>query len=250
VSRRAIRGLVALPAVGGLGALLAWGVSGLAPFGHFHGFYGQLLNAIALPQRHTTNTVTAVVFDYRGLDTMGEELILFAAVVGVVLLLRETGKPTRADIARDTVSSDALRVFGVGGAGIAILVGVWLAAFGLVTPGGGFQGGVAIASAVVVLFLTGGFRSWHRLSNERALDPVEGGGAAGYVAVGLAALISGAPFLHNLLGPGKAGTLFSGGSMSLLNWAVALEVAAANLVLYAEFLEQYVVSLVHDTGEE
>ena len=38
--------------------------------------------------------------------------------------------------------------------------------------------------------------------------------------------------------------------MSLLNWAVALEVAAANLVLYAEFLEQYVVSLVRDTGEE
>ena len=48
------------------------------------------MNTIAVPQRHTANVVTAVVFDYRGFDTMGEEFILFAAVSGVVLLLRET----------------------------------------------------------------------------------------------------------------------------------------------------------------
>jgi hypothetical protein len=29
--------------------------------------------------------------------------------------------------------------------------------------------------------------------------------------------------------------------MTLLNWAVAIEVAAANLVLYTEFLESYLV---------
>src|SRR5436305_1745217 len=82
-----------------LAALLAWGFSGLPAFGRFHGFYGQLLNAIALPQRHTTNTVTAVVFDYRGLDTMGEEFILFTAVAGVVMLLRGAGEASERDIA-------------------------------------------------------------------------------------------------------------------------------------------------------
>ena len=250
MSRRGIRGLLALPALGCFGALLAWGFSGLSPFGHFHGFYGQLLNAVALPQRRVTNTVAAVVFDYRGFDTMGEELILFAAVVGVVLLLREAGTPTEADVAQDKVRSDALRVLGVPAAAAAILVGVWLAAFGLVTPGGGFQGGVAIASGITVLFLTAGFRSWRRLASAKALDPLEGTGAATFVALGLATLIAGAPFLHNFLGPGETGTLFSGGSLSFLNWAVALEVAAANLVLYTEFLQQYIVSLVPDTGEE
>jgi multicomponent Na+:H+ antiporter subunit B len=72
------------------------------------------------------------------------------------------------------------------------------------------------------------------------VDPLEGVGAGAYVAIGLAALIAGSPFLHNLLGPGKTGTLFSGGSMSLLNWAVALEVAAANVTLYSEFLQRFV----------
>jgi multicomponent Na+:H+ antiporter subunit B len=250
VSRRSLRAVLALPALGVFGALVAWGASGLAPFGHFHGFYGQLLDAIAMPQRHTTNTVTAIVFDYRGIDTLGEELILFAAVVGVVLLLRAAGKPTQRDVAADKVGSDALHVFGVVGAGVAVLVGVWLAAFGLVTPGGGFQGGVAVASGVVVLFLTGGFRAWRRLAKEEILDPLEGLGAGAYVSLGLATLIAGVPFLHNFLAPGKTGTLFSGGSLSFLNWAVALEVAAANLVLYAEFLDQYVVSLVRDAGDE
>jgi len=36
----------------------------------------------------TNNGVTAVVFDYRGFDTLGEATILFAAVAGVVALFR------------------------------------------------------------------------------------------------------------------------------------------------------------------
>ena len=238
--RHVVRGLIALPVVAALGLLLAWGYSGLPPFGDFHGFYGQLLNAIALPQRHTTNVVTAIVFDYRGFDTMGEEFILFASVVGVVILLREDNAGMTRPAQADVVRSEALRFFGIVMLGLVVLVGLWIAAFGLVTPGGGFQGGVAIASGIVVLYLTVGYRPWHRLANEHFLDPFEGVGAGTYVSVGFAALISGAPFLHNLLGPGTPGTLFSGGSMGILNWGVAMEVAAANLVLYTEFLQRLV----------
>jgi len=179
------------------------------------------------------------VFDYRGFDTMGEEFILFASVVGVVLLLRDIRKP--AGSKDDAVQSDAIRLFGVLMVGVVVVVGLWLAAFGLVTPGGGFQGGVAIAGGIVLVFLGAGYGPWRAFGREALLDPFEGGGAASYVALGLAALIAGTPFLHNLLGNGMTGTLLSGGSMSLLNWAVAIEVAAANLVLYTEFLESYLV---------
>jgi multicomponent Na+:H+ antiporter subunit B len=226
--------------MGAFGAMLAWGFSGIPPFGDFHGFYGQLLNATAVPQRHTTNVVTSIVFDYRGFDTMGEEFILFASIVGVVLLLRDDRHPAR-DRKVDEVRSDAVRVFGVAMVGVTVLTGLWLAAYGLVTPGGGFQGGVAIAAGLVVLFLAAGYGPWQRVAHERLLDPFEGSGAAAYVAIGLAALVSGTPFLENLLGSGTSGTLLSGGSLSLLNWGVAIEVAAANLVLYTEFLESYLV---------
>jgi len=36
----------------------------------------------------SNNVVASVVFDYRGLDTLGEATVLFAAVSGIVLLFR------------------------------------------------------------------------------------------------------------------------------------------------------------------
>ncbi len=38
------------------------------------------------------NAVTSIVFDYRGFDTLGEATILFAAVAGVIILLRRLKK--------------------------------------------------------------------------------------------------------------------------------------------------------------
>jgi multicomponent Na+:H+ antiporter subunit B len=243
-SRQRLRAWIAAPVLALFAALMGWGLSGAPSFGDFHGAYGDLMNSIAVPQRHSTNVVTAIVFDYRGFDTMGEEFILFASVVGVVLLLRDMREPSADQ--DDPVASDAIRLFGVLMVGVVVVAGLWLAAFGLVTPGGGFQGGVVIAGAILLVFLTAGYRPWTRFGRERLLDPFEGGGAAAYVALGLAALIAGAPFLHNLLPLGLTGTLRSGGSMSLLNWAVAVEVAAANLVLYTEFLESYLVPHLSD----
>ena len=61
--------------------------------------------------------------------------------------------------------------------------------------------------------------------------------------VRLAALASGTPFLTNLFGRGTTGTLFSGGSIAILNWASAIAVSVAMLLLFAEFLETYIVPL-------
>ncbi len=38
------------------------------------------------------NVVTAILFDYRGLDTLGEATVLFSAVSGVVTVLRKVKK--------------------------------------------------------------------------------------------------------------------------------------------------------------
>ena len=78
-----------MPAVAGFAAMFLWGLDGLARFGNYPGPYGDIINRVALPERHLTNMATAVNFDYRGFDTLGEEYILFAAVVGLALLLRQ-----------------------------------------------------------------------------------------------------------------------------------------------------------------
>jgi multicomponent Na+:H+ antiporter subunit B len=236
VSRRT-RVSVASAALLGMAALLVWAYTGLPDFGHYRGPYGFVLNRIATPDRHMDNVVNAVTYDIRGFDTMGEEFILFSAVVGVVLLLR--GEKDEA--VEDAVRSDLVRGGGSLTIGLLFLIGLWIVAFGFITPGGGFQGGVALASAVVMLFVAVSYRSWGRVGQETVLDPIEGLGAGGFVVVGIAALASGLPFLANFWGPGIPGTLWSGGSAPLVNWAAGIEVGAAMLVLYTEFLEAHVV---------
>lgn len=42
-------------------------------------------------ERATNNVVAAVLFDYRGLDTLGETTVLFAAIIGASLLFVKRG---------------------------------------------------------------------------------------------------------------------------------------------------------------
>jgi multisubunit Na+/H+ antiporter MnhB subunit len=71
-------------------AFLVWGV--LPPimrdFGHPPSDMDDYMIDNAQEQTGSNNVVTSVVFDYRGLDTLGEATILFTAVTGVLLLLR------------------------------------------------------------------------------------------------------------------------------------------------------------------
>jgi multicomponent Na+:H+ antiporter subunit B len=242
VSRR-VRIAVLGPALGGFGALFAWAIAGLPAFGDYRGPYGFVLDRIVVPLRHTTNVVMGTTFDVRGLDTMGEEFILYAAVIGVTLLLRDEARAREAARRPEGLGNDAIRLVGVVMVGGGVLVGLWLAAFGYVTPGGGFQGGVVLAGAVLLVYLVGSHRGYSPFRDEHLLDPLEGIGAGGYVVIGIASLASGASFLTNLFGHGIAGTLESGGSIPLLNWTSAIAVTTAMLLLFAEFLETYVFPL-------
>lgn len=242
MTRRLRLGLLA-PALLGLGALYAWAIAGLPEFGDYRGPYGYVLDRIVVPLRHTTNVVMATTFDVRGIDTMGEEFILYASVLGVTLLLRDESGAGRAERRTRRLRSDAVRLVGMVMVGGGLLVGLWLVAFGYITPGGGFPGGVVLAGAILVLYLIGSHRDYRPFRDEHSLDPLEGIGAGGYVVTGLAALVSGTPFLTNLFGRGQAGTLLSGGSIGVLNAAAGLAVTLAMLLLFAEFLETYVVPL-------
>jgi multicomponent Na+:H+ antiporter subunit B len=232
---------VFLPALAGFGALLVWAYTGIPSFGDYRGPYGFVLERISVPLRHMDNAVNATTYDVRGIDTMGEEFILFAAVIGVVLLLRE--EKGRSRDVEDDIGSDVVRVFGTLAIGGAFLVGLWLVANGFVTPGGGFQGGVAISTGALLLYLVAGYRAWSTFGNESLLDPIKAIGGGGYVVIGLAALIGGLPFLTNFFGGGNLGTVWSGGSAGFVNWSAGIEVAAANVLLFSEFLEEYIVPI-------
>ena len=220
-----------------LGALFVWAITGLPAFGDFHGEYGRILNGVAVHERHATNVVVAVTFDYRGFDTLGEEFILFAAVTGVALLLREA-RDREQERPYDAAHSDAVRGIGLTLVPAAVVLGLYVIAHGTLTPGGGFQGGVVTASGLVLVYAAGQYRAYRASSPQALVDLAEGTGAGGFAAVGIASLVAGFAFLYNFLPLGTTGSLASAGTITVENAAVGLEVTAALVLLFHEFLEE------------
>jgi multicomponent Na+:H+ antiporter subunit B len=240
------RGRINLFLVGaaGLTTLLLWAYSGLPDFGHYRGPYGDVLNAVSVPERHITDVVTAVNFDYRGFDTLGEEFILFAAVIGVAILLRaqrdeEEREPLESAFGRSAPrTSDAVRGLAIGLVGPTVVTGLYIVAHGHLTPGGGFQGGVVLATALVLVYLAGEYSFLRRAAPMSLVEVTEAVGGGGFAVIGLLGVISGVAYLENVLPLGEIGALNSAGTVPLINVAVGLEVAAGFVLILVEFLEQ------------
>jgi multicomponent Na+:H+ antiporter subunit B len=241
VSARA-RGLVFLAVAAVLAAVLVGGAADLPAFGHYPGPYGLVLNRVAVRERSATDVVTAIVFDYRGVDTMVEEFILYAAALGVALLLRATRdeEERRPPEARDRAAgpSEAVRALGVALVGVTVVHGLVLVTHGQLTPGGGFQGGAVLASAAILVFLVGGYPPFRRRAPEPLIELAESAGTGAYPVVGALGLISGGAFLANVLPLRRPGDLLSAGTLPVLNLVVGVAVAGGFVLILSEFLEQ------------
>jgi multicomponent Na+:H+ antiporter subunit B len=233
---RALRVWVFAVAAALLSALLVIAITGMPRFGTHHHPYGSRAVHTATRQQQTTNTVTSVNFDQRAIDTMGEELMLFAAAVGVLVLLRETREEVAdedADELREEMrrtgrelASTSLLIYVM--LVVTTLVGLYIVAHGAISPGGGFQGGVILATGVHLLFVGGGY-----FSLERARPS--------FVVLGLAGTALTGALLTNVLPLGALNDLLSGGTTEILNAIVGVEVTGAFTAVLGRFIEQYVV---------
>jgi multicomponent Na+:H+ antiporter subunit B len=229
----------------GLAALLVWAFGGLPDFGHYGGPYGLVIAEVVIPQRHATSLVTAVVFDYRGIDTLGEEFILLAASAGCVALLRLRRGEREAEereAARAPEPAAALRSLAAALVGPVLVVGLYIVAHGHLTPGGGFQGGVALAAALLLAY-AGGQAFTRRVHAEPVLEGAEALGAGAFALLGVGGLIAGSAVLYNFLPLGETGQLLSAGTLPVANLCVGLEVTGGVALILSEFLDQAL--LVH-----
>jgi multicomponent Na+:H+ antiporter subunit B len=186
----------------------------------------------------TSNVVSSINFDLRGLDTLGEESILLASVVGAAVLLR----PADDEVLRAPRTGgrplDGTRLFGYLFLPVTLMIGLLTVAHGALTPGGGFQGGVVLGTGIHLLYVAGTYRALERV---RPLDVFEFGealGAGAFACFGIATALASTAFLRNVLPLGGFGDLYSSGSVLLLSCAVGVEVASGVVVLLAHFLDQ------------
>jgi multicomponent Na+:H+ antiporter subunit B len=246
VSRRLRMWVLAL-GMAGVAALLVAAYLELPAFGGDSHPYGDRAVRASLAHR-TANVISSVNFDQRGFDTLGEESILFAAVLGTVVLLRQTRDERQVEPVPGRVAA-FVRRYALYALPVTLLVGLYVVAHGQLSPGGGFQGGVVAATALHLLYIAVDYRALERV---RPLWPYRLGDAAGegaYVVLGIAGLVGGSAFLANFLPFGTFNTLSSGGTVPLLNAAIGMEVACAVVVLLARFLDQ-AVEIEETRGDE
>lgn len=119
--------------------------------------------------------------------------------------------------------------------GPTLLFGIYLVLYGHISPGGGFGGGVIIACAFILITLAMGEQEGLGLFSKTAASRLDSVGLLSFLFLGwLGTWLAGGYYFENLLvTPEQAWfTLFSGGSMPLLNLALGLKVASALFLVF------------------
>jgi multicomponent Na+:H+ antiporter subunit B len=237
VSRRARTALAAV-VLAGLAALAVWAVSGLLPFGTPSGPANPLVQTLD-HKRQVANAVNGITYDMRGVDTLGEELILFVAALGSAVLLRHRREDVEEEErAAGPPIADALRVAGAVLVGPLIVLGTYIVATGHLGPGGGFQGGVILASGLLLVYAAGQVVALERVEPTALVEVAEATGAMAYALVAVGGLVFAGAALENFLPFGTSGQLLSSGTIAILSVGVGLEVTGAVALILTEFLDQ------------
>lgn len=243
MSRR-VRMLVFAVGAGCVAAMFAVAFFRMPAFGSTVHLYRDLAVSAAVAH-HTANVVSSVNFDQRAIDTLGEETILLGSVVGAAVLLRPSEEEAEARPRKRgrtlgrTLESTKLAGYLL--LPVTLLIGFNVVLHGQVTPGGGFQGGVVLATGLHLLYVTGSYPALGRLRPLEVFDVGESLGAIAFGGLGIAAIAVTGSFLADIVPGGTFGQFLSGGNVLALNWAVGLEVGCGMMILLAKFLQQDII---------
>ena len=177
----------------------------------------------------TANAVTSVVTYFRGFDTLGEVTILFLSIFGIGLGLDGYKEKLNIFAFENQLIKIAVDILFP----LIILFGFYIIIHGHLSPGGGFQGGVVIASGFLLMFLA---KNDDFSLNHKIISIAEALSGAGFILLGLLGLLLADSFLGNFLPLGSIGSLFSGGVIPLIYIFVGIKVAAEITALIEYFI--------------
>lgn len=223
-----------------------YGAKNLPAWGYYRGPYGVIIANLAVFERHATDVVNAINYDYRGFDTLGEEFILFTAVLGVMLLLRreeETGDGASSEAGRlpdRRVMSMTIQAITPLAVFFTVILGFYIGLHGQLTPGGGFQAGVILATASFLVYLAQNTEGFTRITSHPLVEFIEALGAGSYALIGTSSLLIGVPFLTNILPLGETGDIFSSGNIALISACVGVEVTGSFLLVAFSYLQEII----------
>jgi multicomponent Na+:H+ antiporter subunit B len=111
------------------------------------------------------------------------------------------------------------------------LFGCYLIVYGHLSPGGGFQGGVVLASGIILLILGKDVESIQQYFPLNVVSFVEMCGFLGFLLIGIIGLLFSGHFLKNFLPVGSVDEIPHAGFIFLLNLIIGLKVGAGMTLL-------------------
>ena len=133
----------------------------------------------------------------------------------------------------------------------SIIFGLYIILFGTVSPGGGFQGGVMVAAAAILLYLGYNYYTVKSAINTEVLRVGEALGATLYVVFGLCGLFAGFNFCRNIfLANGAVGDLISAGNITFMGYSVGFKVLTGVAFLLMLLLSLLAPESENDEEEE
>ncbi len=183
------------------------------------------------------NTVSAIYLGYRAMDTLGETLVLLVSITGTMSILINLGRHKMDEEAvkfslepeklpRHSLRTNLIEVVASKLGPIVLLFGFYVMLYGHISPGGGFQGGVIVASGIIFLAL--GTELKTKLTNPIVLSRIE---SLSFLFLMLAS-ISGVFFESGFFGnPVKTVQNLSPNFIILLNIIIGLKVGTSIAVM-------------------
>lgn len=229
--------VMAMVVVLATGAALIYGTLDMPPFGHPDNpaqqhvaprYIEESPKEIGLP-----NMVTSVLASYRGFDTLGETVVVFAAAIAVFSLLG-VPKASQDNPESGLIKHQVLRVIAKITIPMIILFALYVQFHGDYGPGGGFQAGVIAAAAFILYSLVFGLQNSFKIASPRFLLLLAPVGVLIYAGTGLLSFLSGGNFLDydHLASDPVAGQHYG---IIAIELGVGITVFAAMLGIYNAF---------------
>ncbi len=110
--------------------------------------YNEVLQKYA-SETNAVNSVTSIYLNYRVFDTIFETLMLLVSVMGVIHFSRHHDEDDVSDLQNTVANINFIALI----IPVVIMLGIYLILNGHISPGGGFQGGAALAASLICIYL-------------------------------------------------------------------------------------------------
>lgn len=174
------------------------------------------------------NAVTAIYLGYRVYDTLFEALILVIAVVAVTHMSyderEQIADESHSEIEESRVAALALRII----CPIIIAFGAYLIVNGHITAGGGFQGGLALATFFICRYMIFGI---YDISIKKVLEWEE------FIFINIILVVAVAVFLGaGAFIPAEIFPFYQSVYLIIMNLLIGLKVACGFFVLFYRYI--------------